>query len=38
MIHRDLQARNLFVASEPDGSECLKYWISALRRSQSRAY
>ena len=36
LIHRDLKPENLFVAIEPDGTECLKVLDFGIARSQSR--
>jgi eukaryotic-like serine/threonine-protein kinase len=36
IIHRDLKPENLFLAIEPDGSECLKVLDFGIARSQSR--
>ena len=36
IIHRDLKPENLFLAIEPDGSECLKVLDFGIARSHSR--
>lgn len=36
IIHRDLKPENLFLAVEPDGSECLKVLDFGIARSHSR--
>ena len=36
LIHRDLKPENLFVAMQPDGTECLKVLDFGIARSQSR--
>lgn len=36
IIHRDLKPENLFLATEPDGNECLKVLDFGIARSHSR--
>jgi len=36
MVHRDLKPENLFLAIEPDGSECLKVLDFGIARSRGR--
>ena len=36
IIHRDLKPENLFIATQPDGSQCLKVLDFGIARSQSR--